>query len=104
MKTESITTSIQDAADQVAPMLNRATDEANALTQRGLHAVQDGALQPDRGSHGAIHPARAGEVGIAGCCNRRGTDGRDQPAKPHTQPLSPRAQRPRPTCCTRYFI
>ncbi len=45
MKTESITTSIQDAADQVAPLLNRATDEANALTQRGLHAVQDGALQ-----------------------------------------------------------
>lgn len=45
MRTESITTPIQNAVDQVAPLLHGATDEANAIAQRGLHAVQDSALQ-----------------------------------------------------------
>ncbi|MDZ7892127.1 MAG: hypothetical protein U5L73_10275 [Rhodoferax sp.] len=44
MKSESLATAIQDAADQATPLLNRAADEANAITQRGLHAVQDSAL------------------------------------------------------------
>lgn len=45
MKTEAITTPINNAANQIAPLLDRATDQASALAQRGLHAVQDSALQ-----------------------------------------------------------
>lgn len=45
MKTDTITTQINDAANQVAPLLDRATEQANTLAQRGLHAVQDSALQ-----------------------------------------------------------
>lgn len=45
MKTEPITTTINDAANQVAPLLDRATNQASALAQRSLHAMQDSALQ-----------------------------------------------------------
>lgn len=45
MKTDTITTTINDAANQAAPLLDRATEQANTLAQRGLHAVQDSALQ-----------------------------------------------------------
>jgi len=45
MKTEPITTAVNDAANQVAPLLDRTTDQASALAQRGLHAMQDSALQ-----------------------------------------------------------
>jgi ElaB/YqjD/DUF883 family membrane-anchored ribosome-binding protein len=33
------------AANQVAPLLDRASEQASALAQRGLHAVQDSAHQ-----------------------------------------------------------
>ncbi|APW42983.1 hypothetical protein [Rhodoferax saidenbachensis] len=33
------------AANQIAPLLDRATEQAGALAQRGLHAVQDSAQQ-----------------------------------------------------------
>lgn len=45
MTTESITTALNDASKQVTPLLGRATDQASALAQRGLHAVHDSALQ-----------------------------------------------------------
>jgi hypothetical protein len=39
MKSETAT------AHQIASLLERAAEEVNTLTQRGLHAAQDGALQ-----------------------------------------------------------
>ena len=45
MKTDTIATAINEAATQVEPLLDRATEQASALAQRGMHAVQDSASQ-----------------------------------------------------------
>ncbi|MDZ7919171.1 hypothetical protein [Rhodoferax sp.] len=45
MTHDTITTQLNDTANRVGPMLDRATEQASALTQRGLHVVHDSALQ-----------------------------------------------------------
>ena len=45
MTHDSITTQLNETANRVGPMLDRASEQANTLAQRGLHAVQDSAMQ-----------------------------------------------------------
>jgi ElaB/YqjD/DUF883 family membrane-anchored ribosome-binding protein len=52
MKTDTITTPINAAANHITPLLDHAAEQANTLAQRGLHAVQDSALQlRDKAAH-----------------------------------------------------
>ncbi len=45
MKSETATAHHNTVAHQIAPLLERAAEQVNTLTQRGLHAAQDSALQ-----------------------------------------------------------
>ena len=42
---DSLAGSVQDARHQATPLLNRASDKAGALAQRGVNAVRDGSQQ-----------------------------------------------------------
>ena len=42
---DSLAGSVQDIRQQAAPLLNRATEQASALAQRGMDAVRDGSQQ-----------------------------------------------------------
>lgn len=42
---ETLAGSVQDARKQVSPLLNRASEQASALAQRGLEAVRSGTQQ-----------------------------------------------------------
>jgi ElaB/YqjD/DUF883 family membrane-anchored ribosome-binding protein len=54
--------SVQDLRQQVAPLLNRATEQASVLAQRGVDAVRDGSRQVRdqalRASDGTLHYVR----------------------------------------------
>ena len=45
MKTETNTNNGNGAASQITPLLDRATEQASTLAQRGINAVHDSALQ-----------------------------------------------------------
>ena len=42
---DSLAGSVQDIRQQAAPLLNRATEQASVLAQRGMDAVRDGSQQ-----------------------------------------------------------
>ena len=42
---DSLAGSVQDVRHQAAPLLNRATEQASALAQRGVNAVRDSSQQ-----------------------------------------------------------
>ena len=42
---DNLAGSVQDIRQQAAPLLNRATEQASALAQRGIDAVRDGSQQ-----------------------------------------------------------
>lgn len=42
---DSLAGSVQDARQQVSPLLNRASEQASALAQRGIDAVRNGSQQ-----------------------------------------------------------
>jgi len=53
---------VQDLRQQAAPLLDRATEQASALAQRGVDAVREGSLQMRdqalRASDGTLHYVR----------------------------------------------
>jgi ElaB/YqjD/DUF883 family membrane-anchored ribosome-binding protein len=54
--------SVQDLRQQAAPLLNRATEQASVLAQRGVDAVREGSRQvrdqAQRASDGTLHYVR----------------------------------------------